>query len=91
MHQLTATWKKKKKEIDFLLFFSLMKESVVTNPRDAWERDRSVTESLWPDILLQGSLESVYQGQYITVMMLTMHTPNVRRLAEIFTIFIFIR
>ena len=68
-----------------------MKESVVTNPRDAWERDRSVTESLWPDILLQGSLESVYQGQYITVMMLTMHTPNVRRLAEIFTIFIFIR
>ena len=30
-----------------------MKESVVTNPRDAWERDRSVTESLWQDILLQ--------------------------------------
>ena len=37
-----------------------MKESVVTNPRDAWERDRSVTEALWPDILLQRSLETVY-------------------------------
>ena len=42
MHQLTESWKEKEYIVHY---FPLMKESVVTNFRDAWERDRSVTVS----------------------------------------------
>ena len=58
-----------------------MKESVVTNPRDALERDSRVTESVV-------TRYSVTKKSAMTVMMLTICAPNVIIFYEILSIFI---